>query len=62
MRTNIVIDDTLMANAMKAAGTRTKRDTVKAGLETLVRLKSQESIRALRGIGWSGDLNAMRTD
>jgi Arc/MetJ family transcription regulator len=63
MRTNIEIDDALMAKAMKAAGTRTKRETVERGLESLIRLKSQQGIRKLRGkVKWQGDVDAWRRD
>lgn len=63
MRTNIIIDDGLMAKAMKATGLRTKREAVELGLQTLVRLREQADIRSLRGsVAWSGDLNDMRTD
>lgn len=36
MRTNIVIDDDLMANALKTTGVRTKRKAVELGLKTLI--------------------------
>ena len=63
MRTNIVIDDALMARAMKLAGTRTKRETVERGLALLIRLNEQARIRAARGkLRWRGDLDAMRRD
>ncbi len=63
MRTNIVIDDDLMAEAMRATGLGTKRETVELGLKTLLRLRQQEDIRQFRGkLAWSGDLDAMRTD
>jgi Arc/MetJ family transcription regulator len=63
MRTNIIIDDDLMAQAMTATGARTKRETVELGLRTLLRLQRQGEIRSLRGkLDWSGDLDAMRTD
>lgn len=62
MRTNIVIDDKLMAEAMAVSGAKSKRETVEAGLRTLVRLKRQSEILKLRGIGWEGDLEAMRRD
>lgn len=62
MRTNIVIDDKLMAEAMTASGAKTKRETVEAALRTLVRLKRQGEVLKLRGIGWEGDLEAMRRD
>ena len=63
MRTNIVIDDKLMKDALKATGVKTKREAVELGLKTLVDLRKQEQVRQLRGkITWEGDLNAMRTD
>ena len=63
MRTNIVIDDALMADAMRVAGLKTKREAVELGLRTLVRLRQQEAIRGFRGkLEWTGDLEAMRTD
>ena len=63
MRTNIVIDDSLMRQAMKVAGTRTKRETVERGLQLLIRLSRQKRIRAARGkLRWRGDLDAMRRD
>ncbi|MGH8167417.1 MAG: type II toxin-antitoxin system VapB family antitoxin [Woeseiaceae bacterium] len=63
MRTNIVIDEKLMADAIKATGARTKKEAVELGLKTLVRLKQQERIRGFRGkLRWTGDLEGMRRD
>ena len=63
MRTNIVIDDELMANALKITGLRTKREAVELGLKTLIKLKKQEQIRKFRGkLAWKGDLEKMRSD
>ena len=62
MRTNVEIDDKLIGEAMELSGARTKREAVDMALRTLVRLKNQEQIRRLRGIGWEGDLEAMRLD
>jgi Arc/MetJ family transcription regulator len=62
MRTNIEIDDQLMRDAMAATGARTKKEAVELGLRTLTRLRRQAQIRELRGIGWNGDLDAMRRD
>ena len=63
MRTNIVIDDKLMQDTLRATGLKTKRDAVEHGLRTLLRLRRQAAIRRLRGkLYWQGDLNAMRTD
>jgi len=63
MRTNIVIDDQLMNEALKLTGVKTKKDAVELGLKTLIRLKKQEKIKHYRGkLAWDGDLDAMRTD
>jgi Arc/MetJ family transcription regulator len=63
MRTNIVIDDKLMRDALRATGTKTKREAVDLGLRTLVRLKRQAEIRRVRGkLEWNGDLETMRND
>jgi Arc/MetJ family transcription regulator len=63
MRTNIVIDDKLMRDTLKATGARTKREVVELGLRTLLRLRRQEEIRRYRGkLDWQGDLEAMRSD
>lgn len=61
MRTNIVIDDKLMAEALKASGLPTKREAVEQGLRLLVRREQQQAIRKLRGkLQWDDDLNEMR--
>jgi Arc/MetJ family transcription regulator len=63
MRTNIVIDDKLMRDAMRATGLETKKDTVELALRTLLRFERQRKIRSLRGkLDWRGDLDAMRRD
>ncbi|MCM2329164.1 MAG: type II toxin-antitoxin system VapB family antitoxin [Lysobacter sp.] len=63
MRTNIVIDDKLMRDTLRATGAKTKREVVELGLRTLLRLRRQEEIRGLRGkLDWLGDLGAMRSD
>ena len=63
MRTNIVIDDKLMKDALRATGAKTKREAVELGLRTLLRLRQQEEIRRYRGkFNWQGDLDAMRID
>ncbi len=63
MRTNIVIDDDLMDEALNVSGLKTKKDAVEKGLKLLVQRKKQENIKSLRGkLHWTGDLEAMRTD
>lgn len=63
MRTNIVIDDELMEEALRVSQLKTKKDAVEEGLKLLVQRKKQESIKNLRGkLKWKGDLEQMRTD
>jgi Arc/MetJ family transcription regulator len=61
VRTNIEIDDELLAQAMEAAGTATKKATVEEALRQLVdNNRARKAIADLRGLGWQGDLKAMR--
>ena len=49
MRTNIEIDDALMAAAMEAGGFKTKREAVEEGLRLLQRKKAYAALLAARG-------------
>ena len=61
MRTNIVIDDKLMTDALKATGLNTKKEAVEQGLRLLIQRNKQQAIRKLRGkLKWEGDLDDMR--
>jgi Arc/MetJ family transcription regulator len=61
MRTNIVIDDSLMNKAITSTGLKTKRAVVEAGLKMLVDVHGQRGIRRLRGkVDWEGDLGRSR--
>jgi Arc/MetJ family transcription regulator len=61
VRTNVVIDDELMAEALETTGLKTKRAVIEEALRTLVRLKRQEQVRYLRGkLQWEGNLSALR--
>jgi Arc/MetJ family transcription regulator len=61
MRTNIDIDDALLKKAMRATGMKTKKATVEAALERVVRQAAQvDALEKLRGLGWAGDLDEMR--
>ena len=63
MRTNIVIDDDLMEEALKVSRLKTKKAAVEEGLRLLVQRKKQEKVRKLKGtLQWRGDLEQMRTD
>ena len=61
MRTNIEIDDQLMAEALRSSGESTKRAVVEAALRLLIQTKAQAGIRKLRGkIQWEGNLAELR--
>jgi len=49
MRTNIVIDDKLMAAVMAGGEFKTKREAVEQGLRLIARRKAYAAIRAARG-------------
>jgi Arc/MetJ family transcription regulator len=60
-RTNIDIDDELVAEAMRKFGLRTKKDAVDLALRRLVGPRlSPAFFESMRGIGWDGDLDEMR--
>ena len=56
MRTNIEIDDGLMAQAMNAGPYKTKKDAVEAGLKLLARQAAYREILKWEGkLRWEGD-------
>ena len=61
MRTNIDIDDALIAAVMQATGTKTKKAAVEEALRrTLELARQREAWEDMRGLGWEGDLDEMR--
>jgi Arc/MetJ family transcription regulator len=63
MRTNIVIDDTLMELALKISGNTTKRSVVEEALRLLIQTKKQTRLRKLKGmLKWEGNIDEMRID
>lgn len=63
MRTNIVIDDGLIAEAMELTGAKTKREVVELALKAAIRAAAYDDLRELRGkVDWQGDIEAMRRD
>jgi Arc/MetJ family transcription regulator len=61
MRTNIDIDDDLIAEAMALTGLTTKKATVEEALRRLVRQQHRRTaVEDMAGLGWEGDLDAMR--
>lgn len=62
MRTNIILDDKLVARAQKLTGIKTKREVVHEALRLLILLKEQAEVRSLRGkLPWDGTLTDQRT-
>ena len=63
MRTNVVIDDQLMKKAKLASRAKTKKDTIEAGLNLLIKINKQERIKKYKGkLKWEGNLEKMRID
>lgn len=61
MRTNIDIDDSLMAEAQKASGLQTKRETVEQALRLMVKLRRQKAAeKAFGRYRWRGNLARSR--
>lgn len=61
MRANIVLDDKLIEKAMRVTGLPTKRAVVEAGLQLLIQVRAQTTVRRLRGkVKWQGNLDEMR--
>lgn len=61
MRTNIDIDDTLMAEAQKASGLDTKRATVEEALRLMIKLRRQKAVQTAFGrYPWRGNLARSR--
>jgi Arc/MetJ family transcription regulator len=61
VRTNIDIDDELMAETMKATGQKTKKGAVEEAMRQAIRRRElRNALESLHGIGWEGDLDKMR--
>lgn len=60
-RTNVVLDDQLVAECVKATGIKTRRALIDHALHELLRHKRQREVLALKGtVAWDGDLVAWR--
>ena len=61
MRTNIVLDESLIERAQELTGIKTKREVVQEALRTLILLREQAEVRQFRGkLKWEGNLDEMR--
>jgi Arc/MetJ family transcription regulator len=62
-RTNIELDDALVAEVMRRYGVTTKRQAVDLALRRLVGVPlRREFVLSLEGIGWDGDLDEIRRE
>jgi Arc/MetJ family transcription regulator len=62
MRTNIEIDDALMTKALELTGLPSKKAVVEDALKRLVQShKQRQAIKNMRGLGWEGDLDEIRS-
>ena len=62
MQSDMVIDEQLLEEVRKGFGVKTQREAIELALRQAVQIKRQHALRELRGVGWEGDLDAMRTD
>ena len=61
-RTNVNIDDRACAEVMRRYQLMTKREAINLALRTLAAEPlSVDEARALRGTGWEGDLDTLRS-
>ena len=62
-RTNVVLDEHLLEEAVRVSGERTYARTIERALEEMVRRAKANGIDQLAGSGlWVGDLSEMRDD
>jgi Arc/MetJ family transcription regulator len=60
-RTNIELDDALIAEVMRRYGVRTKREAVDLALRRLVGMPlTREFLQRLKGVGWGSELDELR--
>lgn len=61
--TNIDLDESLIAEAMRLTKAKTKKEVVHLGLRELIRLARLRKVREHRGkFHWHGDLEKMREE
>jgi Arc/MetJ family transcription regulator len=60
MRTNIVLDDKLVAEGLRLSKLGSKKDLVNSALKEYVARRKRQNLLKYRGAGWEGDLNELR--
>lgn len=62
MKTNVEVDESLMADVLQATGLTATDQVIELALTLLIQIKRQEAIQAFRGkLSWDGNLDEMRT-
>jgi Arc/MetJ family transcription regulator len=60
-RTNVVLDDELVEECLRATGIKTRRGLIDYALHELLRRENQKKLLGLKGrVDWQGDLAAWR--
>ena len=63
MRTNIVLNESLVNDAMKLSGLKTKKSVIEEALKLFVSIQKQTRLKSLKGkLKWEGNLDEMRMD
>ena len=61
IRTNIVVDQDLVNEALEISGLNSRRELIHHALTELVRREKQKQLLALQGkVAWDGDLDELR--
>ena len=61
-RTNVVVDDELVERVKSLYGLRTTREAIDFALRRAAGASDPRAILELRGTGWRGDLDEMRSE
>jgi Arc/MetJ family transcription regulator len=63
MRTNIDIDDNLIAKAIELSGLKTKKRAIEEALKEFVKINQRKRMDKLRGtFSWEGNLDEWRSN
>ncbi len=60
VRTNIVVNDELIEEAMRLYNVRTRREMVDLALRYIIMRDERQKILELEGAGWGVDINDLR--
>jgi Arc/MetJ family transcription regulator len=60
VRTNVVVDQSLVTKVMELYGLKTKREAINFALRRTAGESDRRKILELEGIGWEGDLDEIR--